>query len=318
MNVKNKSVLVTGGAGFVGSHLVDELLNCGNRVIVVDDFSLGKRENLPEENESLVIYEGDVSNYYFINSILDTEEIDVVFNLATISLPVSLINPFLTFSVNVKMTRNLCELLRKGRYNRLIQFSSSEAYGSAVHVPMDEKHPLNATTPYAASKASSDLLVLSYCRTFDVNAVILRPFNIYGPKQNAGQYAGITPKVITNILNNRKIIITGDGKQSRDFTYVSDVVNAVILLQKKNNLRGIVINVGNGINYSMNDWVNSILTLCKKDVPVVYDSQRRADVMCHKADIQLAQQLIRYKPTVCVKDGLFKTIEWYSSKKYEF
>ena len=310
MNLQNKSILVTGGAGFVGSHLVDELLEHGNKVVVVDNLFLGKRDNLPKTSDLFEFVHAD-ARFSVLNDILQKEKIDTVFNLAVVPLPMSFKSPSYTFYTNVEITRSLCDLLLKGRYNRLIHFSSSEAYGSAVYIPMDEKHPLNVTTPYAASKAASDLLVLSYCRTFDINAMILRPFNIYGPRQNAGRYAAITPKVIMNILNNEEIVINGDGKQSRDFTYVSDVVNAAVLLLNYDGLKGIVLNVGSGIKHSINSWVDKILATCEKKIPVAHSEQRQADVVCHKADIQLARQLIGYKPAVCVQDGLLKTIGWY-------
>ena len=314
INLRSESILVTGGAGFVGSHLVNELLKYGNRVIVVDNLSLGKKENLPKTDNLFKFVHANAS-FSVLNDVIQKEKIDTVFNLAVIPLPASFKDPSYTFHTNVEITRSLCDLLLNGKYNRLIHFSSSEAYGSAAYLPMDEKHPLNATTPYAASKAASDLLILSYCKTFDINAVILRPFNIYGPRQNAGQYAAITPKVIMNILNDKEIVITGDGKQSRDFTYVSDVVSAAILLYSHDNLRNIILNIGSGINYSMNSWVDKILAICEKKILVSYNKQRLADVMCHKADIRLAHKLIGYKPVINSQNGLSKTIEWYIKKE---
>jgi UDP-glucose 4-epimerase len=190
MSLKNKSILVTGGAGFIGSHLIDRLIKEDpKKIVIVDNFFLGKKANLNEAVKhypELKVYNQDASDYIEMAKIMKNESIDVVFNLAVIPLPTSLTKPRWTFEQNINIALSTCELARNGFFNTLIHFSSSEAYGTCEYAPMDESHPLNSATPYAASKASSDQLIFSYCNTFGIDAAIIRPFNNYGPRQNEG------------------------------------------------------------------------------------------------------------------------------------
>ena len=204
MSLKNKSVLVTGGAGFIGSHLVDRIVKeAPEKVIIVDNFFLGKQRNIGQalKNENVKLYYQDAAHYEKMLNIFEVEGVDVVFNLAVIPLLTSHELPKITCEDNINITLTSLELLRKGYYETLIHCSSSEAYGTAVTIPMDEKHPLNPTTPYAASKAASDLLVMSYRSTFGIDMSIARPFNNYGPRQNEGSYAGVIPITIKRILS---------------------------------------------------------------------------------------------------------------------
>lgn len=234
-SLKNKNILVTGAFGFIGSHLVDKLIEEEpNRIIASGTCFLGKKENLKQANDfsNVEVLEADVSNPREVRSIFKNNKIEVVFNLAVVPLPASLIKPAYVFQKNVNITLNLCEAVREKRKQNknvtLIHFSSSETYGTAKYIPMDENHQLEPTTPYAASKAASDQLVLSYYRTFNIDAAILRPFNNYGPRQNAGKYAGLIPLTIGRIIKEKDIIINGDGNQTRDWIYVEDTAKAAI------------------------------------------------------------------------------------------
>ena len=309
MNLKGKSVLVTGGAGFVGSHLVERIIkdDPGN-LVVVDNFYLGKKENLKSD---VNVYNTDASSENMMDYIIRKENIEVVFDLAVIPLPVSLIDPMFCFNKNIDITMNMCELLRKKLYKTLIHFSSSEVYGTAVYAPMDESHPLNAMTPYASSKAASDLLVLSYYRTFGIDVSIIRPFNIYGPRQNDGSYAGVIPLTMKNIISGKSPIIEGDGKQTRDFTYVTDVVDAAIKIYESSATRGMVLNIASGKELSIKEIID---TLNKENLPLVKRNRRVGDVDKHLADITLAKTLIGYSPKVDYKDGLKRTRLWYERK----
>ena len=250
MNLKNKSVMVTGGAGFIGSHLVDRLIKeKPEKIVVVDNFFLGKRHNLDDAKrnfDNLKVYNADAANQKKMENVIKSNNVDVVFNLAVIPLLVSFEKPAWTYWHNTDMTMAFCELLRKGAYNTLIHCSSSEAYGSAEYLPMDEKHPLNPTTPYAASKAASDLLVTSYQKSFGIDAALLRPFNNYGPRQNDGSYAGVIPITIQRILSEKTPIVYGDGRQTRDYLYVTDTADAFIKIYEKKKSRGKIINVASG------------------------------------------------------------------------
>lgn len=315
MTLRNKSVLITGGAGFIGSHLVDRLIEEEpDKIIVVDNFFLGKEENLKQSKmkyHELKIYNQDVTNFSRMEEILKQEQIDVVFNLAVVPLPASLIKPKWSFEENVNITLNICELARNDIFDSLIHFSSSEVYGTSEYAPMDEKHPLNGTTPYAASKAACDQLVFSYCRTFGLEASIIRPFNNYGPRQNEGSYAGVIPLTVKRILNGESPIIYGDGRQTRDYLYVTDTANAAIKIYNNNNTRGKVLNIASGIEIEIGGLINFIAKCMEFHKPIIYEQERPGDVHRHIANIFLAKDLIEFRPSIKLEEGLIKTINWY-------
>jgi len=313
MNLKNKSVLITGGAGFIGSHLVDRISQDNPKeIIVVDNFYIGKLKNIKPD---ITIYNYNAASQKTMKEIISRHNVEVIFNLAVIPLPVSLKNPKFNFNMNVNITMVMCELLRLGYYETLIHFSSSEAYGTSKYIPMDEKHPLNGITPYAASKAASDLLVLSYCRTFGVDASIVRPFNTYGPRQNDKSYAGIIPLTINRVLKHEPLIIQGSGKQTRDFSYVTDVVDGAVKIYECLDSRGKVVNIASGKEITIEQIIKTINT---KKLPIVYKSKRMGDVNQHLADISLARKLINYSSSVNFRNGIEKTKKWYEKKnKYK-
>ena len=315
MSFKNKSVLVTGGAGFIGSHLVDKLVKGETEnIVVVDNFFIGKGSNLQDAREdypNLKIYNQDVSDYEIMSEIMKNEGIEVVFNLAVIPLPASLTKPRWAFEQNVNITLSICELARNDYFDTLIHFSSSEAYGTSEYAPMDEKHPLNGTTPYAASKAASDQLVFSYCKTFGIEAAIIRPFNNYGPRQNEGSYAGVIPLTIKRILRVDAPVIYGDGEQTRDYLYVTDTANAAIAIYKSKNTRNKVLNIASGKEISIETLIKLIAKYLNCDKTIVYEQERQGDVRRHIANIYLANDLIGFKPTISLEEGLKLTVDWY-------
>lgn len=318
MSLKNKSVLVTGGAGFIGSHLVDRIVREEpERLTVVDNLFLGKDENLQEARESypnLGVYHDDVSEYSAMKKIIANEGVDVVFDLAVIPLPASLEKPAWTFRHNIDMALSICELAREDAFKTLIHFSSSEVYGTTISGPMDEDHPLNGTTPYAASKAATDSLVLSYCRTFGIDASIVRPFNNYGPRQNEGSYAGVIPLTILRVLRNEPVIIHGDGKQTRDYIYVTDTATAAVQVYNSKNSRSKALNIASGKEVSVEYLVRFIVDSMCDNRPIVYEPSRAGDVRRHIANVFLAKDLIDFSPTVPFEEGLTRTIEWYISR----
>jgi UDP-glucose 4-epimerase len=243
--------------------------------------------------------------------IMKNESIEVVFNLAVIPLPTSLTKPRWTFEQNINITLSTCELARNGFFDTLIHFSSSEAYGTCEYAPMDENHPLNSTTPYAASKASSDQLIFSYCKTFGIDAAIIRPFNNYGPRQNEGNYAGVIPLTIKRILNGEPPVIYGDGKQTRDYLYVTDTANAAVDIYGNKNTRGKVLNIASGKEISIETLIKMIAECLEYNKPISYEQSRPGDVRRHVADICLAEELIDFKPEIGFEEGLKLTIEWY-------
>src|SRR5947209_18570670 len=256
--IKGKHVLVTGGAGFIGSHLVDSLVSEGaRRLTVVDNFFLGSPTNIDYVRRQMPyvqIVAVDASDEQALRKLFaQLGLVDVVFDLAVIPLPTSLERPQFCFETNVRITSVLCELLREGRFETLVHFSSSEAYGSARTIPMAEDHPLEPLTPYAASKAASDHLVRTYVTTFGVDALVVRPFNNYGPRQNDQQYAGVIPIMLRCAFERRVFALLGDGQQTRDYIYVTDTARAALDLYSCVQARGQVVNIGSGQEISVLD-----------------------------------------------------------------
>ena len=307
--------MVTGGAGFIGSHLVDMIIQeKPSNLVVVDNLFLGKESNLQEARSkypSLKLIIQDATKYKAMQSIMKKENIEVVFNLAIVPLPVSLIKPLWAYKQNINLTMCLCKLARKGYFKSLVHFSSSEAYGSSQYIPMNEEHPFNPTTSYGASKASADLLVLSYYHSFNIDAVIIRPFNNYGPRQNEGNHAGIIPLTIKRILSGEAPVIYEDGKQTRDFTYVADTARVAVEIYNHlyRNTRGKVINIGSGSEIQINQLVGMIAAYMNYNGEITYQAERAGDVKRHIADTSLAQKLVYYSPLWTLQRGLRSTIE---------
>ena len=242
LEIAGSSALVTGGAGFIGSHLVERLLAAGaSRVHVLDDLSLGAQANIADAlaHPEVELTVGDVADAELLERIVSEEgPFDHCYNLAVLPLPHSLERPRENVDRNVAMTTAVCELGRAGGYRRLVQFSSSEVYGTALTAPMDEEHPLHPHTPYAAAKAATDLVALSYATTFELDVVLVRPFNTYGERQNDGAYAGLIPAVVRAVLADEPITIDGDGEQTRDMAYVLDTTQGTLLAAATPDLTG--------------------------------------------------------------------------------
>ena len=309
------SVLVTGGAGFIGSHLVDRLAEESPRaLIVVDDLFLGREENLAEARRrypALKFHKADASKYDVVRAIMTDEAVDVVFNLAVIPLPTSLVRPRFTVDVNVGIATVACELLREGLYRTLIHFSSSEAYGSAQYVPMDENHPLLPETPYAASKLAGDHIAHSYVATFGLDITIVRPFNNFGPRQNDAAYAGVIPIVVNQALRSEPVTVFGDGLQTRDFVFVRDTAAAAVRAYEVEATRGRVLNLSSGRETSVNDLVRVILEAMGSSVPVRHGPPRPGDVRRHCGDSQLARAMLGVEPRTVSDETMRETIAWY-------
>jgi UDP-glucose 4-epimerase len=317
--MKYKKLLVVGGAGFVGSHLVDALVRNGaDKIVVVDNMFLGKMENLNGaiQNGNVTVYKEDARYLTALENIIDRERPEAVFNLAVKCLPYGFVDPEGAFMTGVEIAHNLVNILRKEKYQRLLHFSSSEAYGTAVKVPMDENHPLNPNSPYGAGKAAADLLLLSYYKLFDLEISIIRPFNFYGERQNMEAYAAVVPVTIWRILNGEKPILEGDGFQTRDFTYVTDGAEAAVKMMNCDNAIGKVINIGQGKETEIKTVISMI---CKAlDYPIdkiEHRPSRPSDVRRLHADITEAKKMIHYSPKTSLEEGIRFTIDWFRSKK---
>ncbi len=316
--IKNKSILVTGGAGFIGSHLCDALLASGaSRVVCVDNFFLGKMENLEDalQHDNFVLYRDDARHFGVMQAIMEKEGIEVVFNMATIALNYSFFNPFDAYMVNVEIADTLLKLLKIGAYKTLIHTSSSEAYGTAQYSPMDENHPTDPTTPYAAGKAAADLMVHSFYKVLGLDISIVRPFNNYGPRQNAqGSLAAIIPATARRIQEGGKPIVEGDGEQTRDFIYVEDTVRGLILAYEKEESRGKIINLGSGKDISINTLLQGICTYMNYTGEWEHRPPRTSDVRNLCADSRRAKELLEFEPHIDFEDGIIKTLDWYLGK----
>lgn len=316
MKLTGKVVMVTGGAGFIGSHLVDRLIaENPAKIVVVDNFFLGNEGNLSQARQvfgDVKIIRLDASDFAAMHQVAKMEKVQVVFDLAVIPLPTSLDYPAWTVEKNVSIATCMCELARCGDIETLIHSSSSEGYGTAQYVPMDEAHPLAAVTPYAASKAAGDLVVNSYYRTFNIDCAVVRPFNNFGPRQNHRSYAGIIPIVVKRVKNDLPIEIYGDGEQTRDYIFVRDTVEAFVRVYKEEATRGKVINIGSGHETSVNTLVAALLKVMDvSDYPVIHTSPRPGDVRRHCAGIDLARKLISFQPQVISDKDLKETVDWY-------
>lgn len=316
--ITGKNILVTGGAGFIGSHLVDALIKeKPAKIVVVDNFFLGKRENLVDAKKifkNLRIIDQDATDFESMKKIIAKEKIDIVYNLATKALEYSFVDPDDAFMVNVNLASVLLRLLMEKKYKTLIHCSSSEAYGTIARGSLSENHALCPETLYAAGKAAADLMVRSYYKAYKLDIATIRPFNNYGPRQNEGAYAAVIPITIKKILSGQKPVLYGDGNQTRDFIYVEDTVKSMIDIYKNKETRGKEINVGSGKEVKIKDLIELVTKELGYKGEITRKPKRIADVARHKSDINLAKKIIGFKQDFTFVSGMKKTIEWYKNK----
>lgn len=314
--IVGRTVLVTGGAGFIGSHLVDRLIDEeADHVVVVDNLFVGDEANLEEAFASgkVTFYREDIEFPSSLGYIFEQHAIDSVFNCATKALNYSFLNPSNAFSTNVIGALNLLELQRRGAFETLCHFSTSEVYGTAVYEPMDEDHPRNATTTYAAGKAAADMALESYVRMFGLDAFIVRPFNNYGPRQNfRGMLAGVIPLTAWRIYQGLAPEVHGTGRQSRDFIYVGDTVDAVIKLFARMPA-GESVNISTNNQIAIEDLIGQICNRFGYEGEAVRGEGRPADVLCHNASNAKVRGLIDYQLTP-FDEGLERTLNWYRAR----
>ena len=314
--VEGKTVLVTGGAGFIGSHLTDSLFRRGaHEIVVMDSLFVGRPENLEDAVSlgKLTLLRDDAEIATAVDAVFDQFDIDLVFNMATKALNYSFTNPANAFATNVNVVLNLLEHQRRGRFESLCHFSTSEVYGTAVYEPMDEAHPKLPTTTYAGGKAAADLAVESYVNMFDLDACIVRPFNNYGPRQNhEPPLAGIIPLTASRILAGGRPELHGGGTQTRDFVFVEDTVRASLDVFK-------VLPAGESVNVSTDNEVSMaevISLICDHfgfEGEVIQRPARSADVACHHASNDRLRSLVPFTITP-FESGLATTLEWYRDR----
>jgi len=310
-------LLITGGAGFVGSHLCEKYVEDGDTVLCLDNFMNGDLTNirhlLTQHNFKLI--NGDICDYDLLEKIM--RDVDAVIHLAAqIHVDRSIIEPRLTYDINVLGTQNVLEIARIFDVEKVIHASTSEVYGSAQYAPMDESHPLNAPHPYGASKIAADRMCYAYIETYGMNINIVRPFNLYGPRQRDSGYGGAISIFTKRVLNNKPPVIYGDGQQTRDYTYVDDIVTAYDALLNYDKPLREPVNFGTGVDVSILDLAKKIIDICGKDLTPVHVEKRPGEVQRLIADISKAKQ-IGWEPKYSIGEGLEKFIDWYTNYKVE-
>ncbi|MGB9630171.1 MAG: SDR family oxidoreductase [Thermodesulfobacteriota bacterium] len=310
-------VLVTGGAGFIGSHLTEALLRQGHLVRVIDNYSTGKRENLifDQSYPFLEIIEGDIREIEVCKEVM--KEIEYVFHQAAIpSVQRSIEDPLTTHSANVEGTLNLLVSAKETGVARFIYASSSSIYGDTPTLPKKEEMPPHPLSPYALQKYIGEQYCRLFSRLYGLETACLRYFNIFGPRQDPTSiYSAVIPRFIDALLNGRAPVIYGDGEQSRDFTYIDNVIQANLLAMEAEKLNGEVINVACGERISLNQLLDLLKKILGSRISPIYEEARKGDVKHSLADIQKAKQILGYEPQVGIHTGLSKTIEYFQKKR---
>ena len=313
-------ILITGGAGFIGSHLCDKYIREGHTVVCLDNFMSGNLMNIRHllDCQNFKLIKGDIRDFDLLEKIM--RDIEVVFHLAAqIHVDRSYIEPRLTYEVNVMGTQNILEAVRLFDTKKVIHASTSEVYGSALYVPIDEKHPLSAPHPYGASKTAADRMCYAYIQTYGMNISIVRLFNIFGPRQRDIGYGGVISIFTRRALSNMSPIIYGGGLQTRDYTYIDDAITAYDLVLNHNEPIAEPINFGSGIEVSILDLANTIIDLCgrKADMKPTHIESRIGEVQRLIADATKVKSLLKWAPKYSLDEGLKAFVQWYRDYGFE-
>jgi nucleoside-diphosphate-sugar epimerase len=303
------SFLVTGGAGFIGSHLTEELIRRGERVRVVDSFITGKRENLAHI-PGIELLEGDLADFEVAQSAV--AGMDYVLHQAAIpSVPRSVKDPVTSNRANIDASLNVLVAARDAGVRRVVYAGSSSAYGNTPTLPKREDMPANPLSPYALQKLVAEQYCQMFTRLYGLETVTIRYFNVFGPRQDPGSpYSGVISLFSTALLEGRRPVIYGDGEQTRDFTYIANVVDGVLRACEASNASGEVINVATGGRVSLNELLRTMNGIVGTNIEAIYKDPREGDVRDSQADIAKARRLLGYTPLVTLEDGLRRTLDW--------
>lgn len=315
MELKGKKVLITGADGFIGSHLTERLVKEGAKVRALSQYNSFNNWGWLEDvdcKDDIEVVCGDIRDPNHVKHI--SKGIDVIFHLAAlIAIPYSYVAPDSYIDTNIRGTLNVCQAALDNNVEKVLVTSTSEVYGTAQYIPIDEKHPKQPQSPYSATKIGADAIAESFYRAFDLPLVIARPFNTYGPRQSA---RAVIPTIITQIAQGAKQIKLGDLTPTRDFNYVKDTCSGFVALAKADNILGESINIGSNFEISIGDTLNLIKKIMKSDVEFVLDEQRirpkKSEVNRLWCDNTKIRNLTGFKPQYTIEKGLEETIKWFS------
>jgi NAD dependent epimerase/dehydratase len=320
----NKNVLITGADGFIGSHLTEMLVAKGYQVAALSQYNSFNNWGWLESincKEQIEVLTGDIRDPHYCKYI--TKDVDIIYHLAAlIAIPYSYVAPDSYVDTNIKGTLNICQAAKENGNIRVIHTSTSEVYGTAQYVPMDEKHPLQPQSPYSATKIAADAMAMSFYNAFGLPVTIARPFNTYGPRQSA---RAVIPTMITQIANGVKEIKLGDLSPTRDFNYVYDTCCGFIALSECDESIGQTVNIGSNFEISIGDTLNLIKELMNSDVKFIVDDERirpsKSEVFRLWCDNSKIEKLTGFKPKIDIREGLKRTIDWViqpeNLKKYK-
>lgn len=306
MLTKFEKILVTGGGGFIGSHVTEKLMVLDKDVTILDNLSTGREENIPK---GVKFVKGDIRDFELLKNVMN--DIDLVFHeAANASTPKSVEDPKHDFDVNAFGALNVLSAAIKCGVRKVVYASSAAVYGEPKYVPIDEKHLTDPISPYGVSKLAGERYCIAFHKSYGLRAACLRFFNVYGPRENLETTLDEVILYSNAILHNRLITVLGDGNQTRDFVYVEDVVEAQLLAAERNEAEGEVINVGTGVETSINNLVETIEMVSGRKAVTQYAPPRKGDILRSFGDISKAQRILGYKPKFTLKNGIQKLMKY--------
>ncbi|MFX1296473.1 MAG: SDR family oxidoreductase [Promethearchaeota archaeon] len=319
MEFDGQKILVTGAAGFIGSNIVSKLLNYNCNILGIDNFSTGRMENIKDflTNQNFTLIKADIRDFEYLQK--NIKDVDIIFHEAALtSVPRSVKDPISTNDTNINGTLNLLMIARELEVERFIYASSSSVYGETEILPKQEDMPLLPFSPYGVSKLAAENYVYAFYKVYGLKTVSLRYFNVYGPNQIASPYSGVISIFISSALKDQSPIIYGDGNQTRDFTFVQDVVTGNLLAATKESAIGHVFNIANGNQTSVLELAQKILQLTKKSyLKIQFNPPRPGDILHSRADISRANKSLNYTPHFNLESGLIETIKWFNNYGFE-
>ena len=303
--------LVTGGAGFIGSNIVDELVKRGHEVVVLDDLSAGKEANLAAVRDKIDLHIGTITDLAAVQSACKGAHY-VIHLAARTSVPRSVLNPLESNHVNIDGTLNVLVAARDAQVRRFVFAASSSAYGETPTLPKVETMPAQPISPYGVTKYVGEMYAQVFGRVYGLENACIRYFNVFGPRQDpTSQYSGVLSRFMLAVIEGQAPVIYGDGEQSRDFTYVENVVGETLRACDAPGASGLVFNGGTGARITLNDVLKMLSRITGKTIQAKYDAARNGDIRDSQADVSLARKILGYEPRVLFEEGLKRTWDWY-------